>query len=92
MIFPTYNVEFKRASNEEFIVASGEIRNDSNRDYTCGLFKIILYGKHSAIGTGIIKIYDFKVKSTKAFSILVEAHSRLIPSILRYEIIMERGY
>ncbi len=92
MIFPTYNVNFKRGASEESIVATGEIRNDSNRDYTCALFKIILYGKHHAIGTGVIKIHDFKLKTTKAFNILIEAHYKLIPSIMRYEIVMERGY
>jgi len=92
MIFPTYDVNFKRGSSEETIIVTGEVRNDSNRDYTCALFKIIIYSKHSAIGSGIIKLHDFKLKTTKSFNVLIDVHSRLIPAIVRYEIVMERGY
>jgi len=92
MFFPVYDVNFKRGSSEETIVATGDIRNDSNKDYACALFKIVIYSKHSAIGSGVIKIHDFKLKTTKSFNVLIDAHSKLIPAIMRYEILMERGY
>jgi len=89
MIFPSYNVTFRKGA-EDWIVACGEIRNDTIKDYRLAFFRIIVYGKSHTLGSGVIKIPGFRGKSTRYFEILIEGISyKLIPSIVRHEIVLE---
>lgn len=92
MFFPCYNVNFAAGVDEEWIVVTGEIRNDTSKDYSFVLFKIILYGKNAAIGSGIIKVHDFRRRSTKLFEVNIELPRKLIATIIKHEVLYEGGY
>lgn len=92
MLFPCYGINFERGSYEESIIATGELKNDSTKDYNLAMFKIIIYSKRQSIGSGVIKLYDFKKNATKSFRIIIEAHRDLIPLIVKYEILLESAY
>jgi len=90
MLFPLYDVKFRKG--EEWIIVSGQIRNDSHKNFTLAVFKIILFSKNLIIGSGTIKIHNFRSKTTKNFEqILTGVGYHLIPSIDRYDIVLERG-
>lgn len=94
MFFPSYHVKIEKhpMSMEEAIVVTGEIKNDSLKNYTLAMFRIILYNRDFAVAAGVIKIYDFKAGTMKTFYTVVDAHQSLIPSITRHEIILEGGH
>ena len=92
MNFPVYNIRYEARTADFSTVVKGEIKNDGAKDFTFIMFKIILYDRQKSIGTGIIKIYDFKINNIKFFEAVVDMHRSLIPRILKYEIVFENGY
>jgi hypothetical protein len=92
MIFPTYQVSFEKSSFDDSVIVTGEIKNDSSRDYNLAMFKIILYSKNKRLGAGIIKVFDFKKDITKTFRAYVLIGEAKVPMIDRYETMMEGGY
>lgn len=92
MIFPVYNVKFEMGTRENLVVMSGDIRNDSLKDYREAIFRVHLYGRDSTLGMGVVKVIDFRKKTTKSFYTVLEVHKNLIPSIVRYELMLEGGY
>jgi len=91
MVFSTYNINFKKGT-EDWIIVAGEIRNDSARDYRLAMFRIFVYDKKQVLGNGVIKIYDFRPHSTRSFETLIENVSyQLIPAIARHEIVLEEA-
>ncbi len=92
MIFPTYQVNFEKSSFDDSVIVTGEIKNDSSRDYNLAMFKIILYSRNKRLGAGIMKVYDFKKDITKSFRAYVPFNEPKLPVIDRYEIMMEGGY
>ena len=92
MNFPTYQVHFEKSSFDDSVVVTGEIKNDSSRDYNLAMFKIVLYAKNKRLGAGVIKVFDFKKDIIKAFRTYVLIGEAKLPMIDRYEIMMEGGY
>lgn len=92
MFFSSYNVNFEKGSYDESIIANGEIRNETLKDYSLVMFKIIVYNKRCSLGSGIIKIYDFKRTTTRAFNVILEVHRGLLPTIVKHEIVVETAY
>ncbi|MFA5157115.1 MAG: FxLYD domain-containing protein [Candidatus Omnitrophota bacterium] len=93
MIFPTYEVQFEKSGFDESVVVTGDIKNDSSRDYNMAMFKIVLYSRHKLVGSGVIKVYDFKRDMTKPFRAYVAMDTAVkITAIDRYEIMIEGGY
>ncbi|MDD4909219.1 MAG: hypothetical protein PHR44_00855 [Candidatus Omnitrophica bacterium] len=90
MLFPTYNVGFRRG--EEWTIVTGQIRNESSRNFALAVFKIVLFNKTYPIGSGIIKIRNFRSKTTKSFEqMIIGVGFNLIPSIEKYDIVLEGG-
>jgi hypothetical protein len=85
-------VNFSAGTDEDWLVVSGEIRNDTSKDYNFAMFKIILYNKQMALGSGIIKIYDFRRRTTKVFELPIEVPRKMIQTIVKYEVLYEGGY
>ena len=93
MIFQTYEVQYERSGFDESIIVTGDIKNDSSRDYNMAMFKIVLYSRNKPVGSGVIKVYDFKKNMTKPFRTYVPVDSAVkITAINRYEIMIEGGY
>ena len=94
MIFPTYEVSFEKNTFDDSIVVTGEIKNDSSRDYNMAIFRIILYMRNKRAGAGIVKVYDFKKSITKPFRAYIPPDSENVKASLidRYEISIEGGY
>ena len=91
MNFPLYNLEFKQGA-EDWIVARGEIRNDTSKEYHEIIFRLVLFDKTRTIGFGMIKLTELRRGSTRYFEILIDGVSyRMIPNIVRWELVMESG-
>ena len=92
MLFPSYNVTFKRGS-EEWIVVTGEIQNIAKRNFTTAVFRLVLFDKRRVMGIGFIKLRSFRARSIRRFEVLIHGlHYKLIPTIVNYRIILESGY
>ena len=92
MAFPTYNVHFRRA-HQENIITTGEIVNESSKGYAMAMFKIMVFDKYHLLGSGIIKVHDFRPRAIREFEALIEGLDyKAIPAIFRYEILFEGGY
>lgn len=93
MIFPVYDVNFKASLNDNSVLATGEIENNSPRDYSVAMFRIMLFNKKQRLGTGFAKVYEFKRNTRKAFEAPIKGvEVAAIKSIARYEILFESGY
>lgn len=93
LTYSVYNLQFKKHSIEEWIVVSGEIRNDTSKHYSTAVFHLKIYVGADCIGSSLIKLRGFRGKATKAFEVLVEGvHYELLSQIVRCEILFESGY
>ena len=93
MIFPTYDVSFEKSTFDESIVATGEIKNDTSRDYNLAMFRIIVYARNRRLGSGIIKLYDFRRGMNKSFRTYIPITADIKVSMInRYEVMIEGGY
>jgi len=90
--FPVYNIRYEARSTDASTIVKGEIRNDSLKNFTFIMFRVILYDRQKALGAGILKLYDFKVNSVRFFEAVVDMNRSLIPRIIKYEILFENGY
>lgn len=91
--YSTYNIQFKRHPIENWIVVSGEIHNDSAKNYNTAVFFLHVYVGHERLGSAIIKLRGFRSKSSKDFEVMVEGvHHDLLSQIARCEILFESGY
>jgi hypothetical protein len=87
-----YNVKFKKGS-EDWIMVSGEIHNETSRDYKDAIFRLVLFDKTQTMGFGLIKVFNFNRGITRYFEIIIDGISYLrIPQIVRYELILESGH
>lgn len=93
MLFLCSNVKFKEGFSKDEIIATGEIENRSQRDYSVAMFKFFLFDRKQIIGTGIVKIYEFKRGARKHFETAVQMNDcRPISAIARYETLFDSGY
>ncbi len=92
MVFTLYNVKFKKGS-EDWIIASGEIHNETSRDYKDAIFRLVLFDKSQTMGFGLIKLFNFNRGTTRYFEIVIDGISHIrIPQIARYELVLEAGH
>lgn len=92
MLFTFYNIIYKK-SIEDWIVVTGEIANESRKNYTTAVFRLVVFDREHAIGTGFFKISNFRSRGIKNFEVLIFGlHHRFIPKISRCDIMMESGY
>jgi hypothetical protein len=91
--FLYHNIQFKRYGTEPWIIAKGEIVNNSRKHYSSTLFKITIFHREQPVWSGAIKIRNFKRTQRRSFELLMEGLDyRLLPEISKYEIYFESGY
>jgi hypothetical protein len=91
--YSTYNIQFKKHPVEDCVVVSGEIRNDTNKNYNTAVFRLQVFVGHECIGASLIKLRGFRSRATRDFEVLVEGvHRDLLSKIARCEILFESAY
>ncbi|MCM8763268.1 MAG: FxLYD domain-containing protein [Candidatus Omnitrophica bacterium] len=73
---------------------SGEVSNDTLKDYDTATFRIVLFDKgNHLIWTGSFKVRALGKKKMKPFEVPMEGIDfTVIPKIHKYEIYFESGY
>jgi hypothetical protein len=88
-----HNIQFKRYGNEPWILARGEITNNSRKYYSSAIFKMSMFHRGTSIWSGVIKIKNFKKGQRRFFELIMEGlDHRILPEISKYEIYFESGY
>lgn len=91
--YSVYNIQFKKHPIEEWIVVSGEIRNETSKNFNTAVFHLKVFIGQSCLGSTIIKIRGFRAKASKDFEVLVEGvHHELLKQVLRCDIFFESAY
>ncbi len=91
--FLYHNIQFKRFGTEPWILARGEITNNSRRHYNSALFRISVFYREQSIWSGVVKIKNFKRRQRRFFELVMDGlDHRLLPEISKYEIFFESGY
>jgi len=88
------NISFKKDTEGDRLVVSGEITNISGKNYNAVVFRLILFIKGAPIGNIIITIHGFRSGQTKRFEKRTGdlEYSKVAKEISRYEIYPESGY
>lgn len=93
MRFSYDNVHFKKHEQENWLMVTGEITNDSGKNYNAVVFRMVLFIKSIPIGNISINVKGFHAGQTKTFEVQMgELEYSLIPQISRYEIYPESAY
>jgi len=92
--FDYRNVVFKKDSESDGLVMSGDIINKSGRNYHAVVFKIVIFIKSTPIGSASIAINGFTNNQTKKFEkkIAELSYSKVFADITHYEIYPESAY
>jgi len=91
--FSYYNIKFKKHPIEAGILVMGDIRNESDKNFTTTVFRIKIFIGQEVAGSCILKLPGFRKKTTKAFETLVESvHHAMIPKITKCEIIFDSTF
>ena len=87
------NITIRRYGVEPWIVAKGEIKNNSRKDYHSAVFRISVFDKDRVLWSGDIKIKNFKRWHTRFFEqILIGLSPKILRRISRHEIYFDSGY
>ena len=93
MFFTCYNVQYHRHQVEDWIIAKGDITNESNKNYSTAVFKAKIFSGEMSIGSAVIKIHGFRSKMTRPFEAVFEGSTHLlIPKISKLELYLESVY
>jgi hypothetical protein len=91
--YSVYNIQFKKHSIEQWVVVSGEIHNDTSKNFSTAVFHLKLFVGQDCLGATLIKLRGFRARSSKDFDVLVEGvHYDLLSKIARCEIFFESAY
>lgn len=91
--FSYKNIEFKKHATEKWFIITGEIINNSGRNFNAVVFRIILFIKNIPVGNTVITINGFYAGQTRTFETQIgELDYRIIPEITRCEIYAESTY
>lgn len=66
------SIDFKRHTEGDWLVVTGEITNISGRDYNAVSFRVILFTRDIPIGNTIITLHGFRKGQTRCFEKRVE--------------------
>jgi hypothetical protein len=91
------NVSFKQAADEGSFVVTGEITNNSGKDFNAVVFRTVLFIKTICIGRLTITMNGFRNGQTKTFRESVSDFEsrisfKITPEVIRYEICPESAY
>jgi len=91
--FSCYNIQYHKHPVEEWVVVSGDIRNDSPKSYHTAAFRLKLFAGQECIGASILKVQGFGSKCTRSFEVVIEGvHFNAVPNITRCDILFETVY
>ncbi|MBN1913607.1 MAG: hypothetical protein JW788_04330 [Candidatus Omnitrophica bacterium] len=88
------NVVFKRDSSEDALAVSGDITNNSNRDYSSVVFRLVILSKEIPLGHVMITINGFNRGRLRHFekTLYRMTYSEAINKVTGYETYFEGGY
>ncbi|RJP27297.1 MAG: hypothetical protein C4533_07455 [Candidatus Omnitrophota bacterium] len=93
MRFTYTNIHFKKHEQENWLLITGEITNDSGKNFSSVVFRIVVFIGNVPVGTAMLKIKNFPVGKTKTFEArLGELSFQIVPQISRYDIYAESAY
>jgi len=91
--YSCYNIRYNKHVVEDWVTVTGEIRNETSKNFNTAVFKITLYVGTEPLGSALIKLRGFRSKSSKAFDVIVEGvHYELMHKITKHEIMFESAY
>jgi len=88
------NISFKRHEQEDWLVVTGEITNNSGRNYNAVVFRMVVFIKSTPIGNAAITINGFYNGQTRTFERQIEelGYSKVVNEITRCEVYAESAY
>jgi hypothetical protein len=90
--FTFSEITFERKS-KSWVLAKGDIRNISKKNYQTAMFKLTLFENDKLLWTGNIKVRGFRMGANKSFEYQLEnIKLRDVKQISKYEIEFESGY
>ena len=93
MHFSYNNIKFKKHKEENWLMMTGEITNDSDKNYSAVVFRVILFIHSFPAGNVNLTIRAFKAWQTKTFEVQAgDLEYKIIPDISKYEIYTESAY
>ena len=94
MNFSYSDIKFKKHEMENWLVVSGEVINNSNKNYSSVAFKLTLFTGNTPIGTTALTINGFTAGQVRPFeSQFYDLDYQLISNTkLRCEIFAEQAY
>lgn len=66
------NIAIKKYHTTNLIYITGDITNDSNKDYNTAAFRVSVCDDKTMVWTGVVKIRGFKKKQNKSFELPLE--------------------
>ncbi len=91
--FSSYNIKYRKHPTEQWVVVSGDLRNESPRSYHTAAFRLKLFAGQECIGSTIVKVQGFASKATRSFEVVVEGvHFNMASNITRSELVLETVY
>ena len=70
--FSYYNIQTKRPAAGSGIVVTGDIHNETSKDYHTAVFKLVVFAGQESIASSVVKVQGFRGHGTKSFEILIE--------------------
>lgn len=88
--FSSYNIKYHTHPTEGWIMATGELRNESFKSYNTAVFRAHIFKGDEPMGSALIKINGFRTRMTKPFvATFAGVHHSLISRITRCDILLE---
>jgi hypothetical protein len=91
--FDFYNVVFKRKGTGNWIFASGDIINNSGKDYHTAVFRLSVFERNMILWSGVFKVMGFRRVQSRPFEVLMEGFEyKELKAITKHEVYFESGY
>ena len=91
--FELLNVTFARKGGGHWVFMTGEILNNSSRNYTSAVFRLSVFERNHVMWTGAVRVRNFRKHQGRPFEVQMERFAyESIVHISRYELFFESGY
>ena len=91
--FELLNVDFARKGGGHWVFMTGEIINNSSRNYTSAVFRLSVFERTHLVWTGAVRVRNFRKHQTRPFEVQMERFGyEAVVRISRYELFFESGY
>jgi hypothetical protein len=90
LLFSSYNIRYKQHPTEGWVMATGEIRNESPKSYNTVIFRARIFHGDEPMGSAMIKIQGFRGKITKPFTAtFTGVHHSQMAKISKCEVLLD---